>query len=362
MNKTAWQIYEERTPEDALLEILGNTTIAVTNVAPYEVCSEGDMVFALNQKALDHALTNGASLIVVPKKLNLPDLSRNKNIAIILSANIGVSHARLKQRYVAPDYSLTGWEAIHPSAIIHDSVQLPTDIRVGPNVVIEKGVIIESNCVLMANVVVQHGAVIGANSVIHTGTTIGWNCKIGKDCIILSNSVIGGEGFGYSQDQHFNHHHIPHTGNVIIGDRVQVGCNCTFDRGTYLSTTIGDGCIFDNQCHVAHNVQIGENCILVAGFVCGGSSIIGNRVVASGGTMIKDHVTICDNTYLVHRAGVIKDIKEPGVYAGAPVLPMKDYVKSNAIYRELGDLRKMVLDLKKELAKETNRTNNNSDS
>lgn len=349
MNKTALQIYEERSPVDALLEIQGNETVVIMNVAPYEVCTAGDMVFALNQKALDHALANGASLIVVPKNLKLPDLSTTQDIAIILSANIGVSHARLKQKYADHDYSLTGWEMIHPSAIIHESVILPATIRIGPNVVIEKGVRIGENCILMANVVIEHDAVVGDNTIIHTGTTIGWNCEIGKECIILSNSVIGGEGFGYSQDQHFNHHHIPHTGNVILGDRVQVGCNCTFDRGTYLSTTIGNGCIFDNQCHVAHNVQIGENCILVAGFVCGGSSIIGNRVVASGGTMIKDHVSICDNTYLVHRAGVIKDIKEPGVYAGAPVLPMKDYVKSNAIYRELGDLRKMVLDLKKEL-------------
>lgn len=349
MNKTALQIYEESIPEDALLEIKGNTTVAITNVAPYESGTKGDMVFALNQEALDQALENGASLIVIPKKIPTPKLSQKNDLAIISSANIGVSHARLKQKYANHDYSLTGWEAIHSSVIIHESVVLPTTVRIGPNVVIEKGVRIGENCVLMANVVIEHGAVIGDNTIIHTGTTIGWNCEIGKECIILSNSVIGGEGFGYSQDQHFNHHHIPHTGNVIIGDRVQVGCNCTFDRGTYLSTTIGDGCIFDNQCHVAHNAQIGENCILVAGFFCGGSTTLGNRVVASGGTMIKDHVSICDNTYLVHRAGVIKDIKEPGVYAGAPVLPMKDYVKSNAIYRELGDLRKMVLDLKKEL-------------
>jgi len=309
------------------------------------------MVFALNQKAFDQALGNGASLIIIPQKMPIPNFYQNKDLAIISSANIGVSHARLKQKYSNHDYSQTGWEAVHPSAIIHESVQLPSTIRIGPNVVIEKGVRLGEDCVLMANVVIQYGAILGNNTIIHTGTVIGWNCEIGNDCIILSNTVIGGEGFGYAQDQHFNHHHIPHTGNVIIGNSVQVGCNCTFDRGTYLATTIGNGCIFDNQCHVAHNVQIGEHCILVAGFFCGGSSILGNRVVASGGTMIKDHVSICDGTYLVHRAGVIKDIKEPGVYAGAPVLPMKDYIKNNAIYRELGDLRKMVLDLKKELKK-----------
>jgi len=68
--------------------------------------------------------------------------------------------------------------------------------------------------------------------------------------------------------------------------------------------------------------------------------------------MIKDHVEICDNTYLVHRAGVIENITKPGMYAGSPVLPMQDYVKSNAIYRELGELRKMVLELTKKLEKQ----------
>ncbi len=123
-------------------------------------------------------------------------------------------------------------------------------------------------------------------------------------------------------------------------------CN-TIDRGTYGPTTIGNGCIFDNMCHVAHNVSIGENCIIISGFLCAGSTTLGNRVVASGGTMIKDHVNICDDTYLVHRAGVIKDITAPGMYAGSPVLPMKEYVKNNAIYSRLSELRQQVKDLSK---------------
>lgn len=349
MYKTAKQIYEERTPEDALLKIHGDTQVTITNIAPYEACSKGDVVFAIDQKTLNQALTSGASLIIIPKELPLPDFSKHKDLAIISSTNIGVSHARIKQKYAGHDYSRSGWEMIHPSAIIHEDVQLPATIRIGPNVVIEKGVRLGTHCVLMANVVLQHGAVLGNNTIIHAGTIIGRNCEIGNDCVIQSNAVIGGEGFGFAQDQHFNHHHIPHTGKVVVGDRVHIGCNCTFDRGTYMATTIGNGCIFDNQCHVGHNVQIGENCIIVAGFYCGGSSTLGNRVVVSGGAMIKDHVTICDGAYLVHRAGVIKDIKEPGIYAGAPVLPMKNYLKSNAVYRDLGDLRKMVLDLKNEL-------------
>ena len=349
MQKTATQIFQEASEQDALFDLLGNADTIVQQLAPYESGTKGDMVFAPNQTAFETAFKNGASLIVIPKKVQLPKDEALANIAVIRSHNVGVSHARLKQKYGEHDYGESGWPSIHPSAIIHESVVIPKGTRIGPNVVIEKNVTLGVDCFLMTNVVIEHGATIGDRVTIHPGTIVGWECSIGNDCLLLSNSVIGGEGFGYAQDQHFNHHRIPHTGKVVIGNRVTIGCVNTIDRGTYGATTIGNGCIFDNLCHVAHNVTIGENCIIISGFLCAGSSVLGNRVVASGGTMIKDHVTICDNTYLLHRAGVIKNITKPGMYAGSPVLPMMDYVKSNAIYAELGALRKTVLDLVKRL-------------
>jgi len=163
--------------------------------------------------------------------------------------------------------------------------------------------------------------------------------------MILSNSVIGGEGFGFSQDQYFNHHRIPQTGKVVLGKNVTIGAINTIDRGTYGATTIGDGTIIDNMCHIAHNVKIGNNCIILSGFLCAGSCTIGDRVVASGGTILKDHVNICSDVYLMHRAGVVKDIKKPGMYAGSPVLKMADYVKSNAIYAKLDEMRQKIREL-----------------
>jgi len=296
MQITAQQIFDNSIPADELDQLLGNKAAMIQNIAAFETGKSGDLVFAPNQSALSTALKNKVSLIILPKKLTQFIPSSTGETAFILSNNIGVSHARLKQKYGDHDYTQSGWETIHP------------------------------------------------------GTIIGWGCEIGDNCLILSNSVIGGEGFGYAQDQYFNHHRIPQTGNVVIGNKVTIGALNTIDRGTYGPTIIGNGCIFDNMCHVAHNVKLGENCIILSGFLCAGSSILGNRVVASGGTMIKDHVEICDNTYLVHRAGVINNITKPGIYAGSPVLHMQDYVKSNAIYRELGELRKMVLELSKKLA------------
>ncbi|MFK7979449.1 MAG: UDP-3-O-(3-hydroxymyristoyl)glucosamine N-acyltransferase [Saprospiraceae bacterium] len=351
MQITAQQIFEDRTPKDELAQLLGNKAAIIENIAAFESGKSGDLVFAPNQSAVTTALKNKVALIVLPKKLAQFIPPNTSKTAFILSNNIGVSHARLKQKYADHDYTKSGWETIHPSAIIHESVTIPKGTNIGPNVVIEKGVTLGKDCRIMANVVLEHGAKIGNNVTIHPGTIIGWDCEIGDNCLFLSNSVIGGEGFGYAQDQYFNHHRIPQTGKVIIGNKVTIGALNTIDRGTYGPTIIGNGCIFDNMCHVAHNVKLGENCIILSGFLCAGSSILGNRVVASGGTMIKDHVEICDNTYLVHRAGVIKNITKPGVYAGSPVLPMQEYVKSNAIYRELGELRKMVLELTEKLAK-----------
>ena len=342
MNKTSLQIFEECGEAYGLVEMVGNKELLIHSIASFEKGGPHTMIFAPNQKAFETAHSNNTSLIVIPNKLAVAKNISLANMAIIKSANISVSHARIKQKYADHDFSKSGWTNIHPSAIIHESVHLPKEIRIGPNVVIEQGVTIGERCHILANVVIEHDASIGTDVTIHPGTIIGWNCKIGNHCLILSNSAIGSEGFGYAQDQYFNHHRIPQTGNVLIGNKVTIGALNTIDRGTYGPTTIGDGCIFDNQCHVAHNVTIGKQCIILSGFLCAGSSTLGDRVVASGGTMIKDHVSICSDVYLMHRAGVIKDISTPGMYAGSPVLPISDYVKSNAIYADLGALRREI--------------------
>jgi UDP-3-O-[3-hydroxymyristoyl] glucosamine N-acyltransferase len=129
---------------------------------------------------------------------------------------------------------------------------------------------------------------------------------------------------------------------VVIEDRVRLGANCCIDRAAYKTTRIGAGTKLDNLCHVAHNVQIGEDCLLTSMLCVAGSSIIGNRVVTSGQTGILDHVKVCDDAVLVHRAGVTKDLDTPGVYAGLPLQPLADYLKNMAILKNLSELKKKL--------------------
>ena len=347
MDLTAKELYDQYGKEGVLLELKGNLKVKIKNIAGFSNGKKGDLIFVPDEKALEIAIKGNCSAMVIDKKLAELSSKISNEIAIFISANIALSHAKIKLKYSDHDYGQSGWERIHSSSVIHQSVEIPSSTTIGPNVVIEKGAIIGENCNIMANVVIEHNAIIGNNVRIHPSTIIGWDCKIGNDCLILSNSVIGSEGFGYSQDQFFNHHRIPQTGNVVIGNKVTIGANNTIDRGTYGPTTIGEGTIFDNICHTAHNVTIGKNCIILSGWLCAGSTTIGDRVVASGGAIIRDHISICDDVYLVHRAGVLFDIKEKGMYAGTPTLKMQDYKENLKIAQNLKSLATDIERLKK---------------
>jgi len=345
MEIQAKDVFKKYGESSYLLALNGNDAAIIKGMNSYDSGGVEDLVVIPNKKAFEKLNGKVFAAIVIPKDLVEHTSGIPESTAIFVSSAIDLSHALLKQKLGDHDYSAAGWERIHPSAIIHESVKIPTSTTIGPKVVIEKGVIIGEHCRIMTNVVIEHYAVIGNDVQIHPGTIIGWECEIGDHCMILSNSVIGGEGFGFSQDQYFNHHRIPQTVKVVLGKNVTIGAINTIDRGTYGATTIGDGTIIDNMCHIAHNVKIGNNCIILSGFLCAGSCTIGDRVVASGGTILKDHVNICSDVYLMHRAGVVKDIKKPGMYAGSPVLKMADYVKSNAIYAKLDEMRQKIREL-----------------
>ncbi|MBL4754883.1 MAG: UDP-3-O-(3-hydroxymyristoyl)glucosamine N-acyltransferase [Flavobacteriales bacterium] len=350
MKKTAAEIYSECGEAFTLIAIAGKQDVTVTAMVAWEAAMGGDMVVVPDEDALNKVLATGVSLIVVPVGLEGKCADVMDKTAVITSNNPNLAHALLKQKYGDYDYTITGWDKVHASAIIHKTAEIASDVLIGPGVVVSEGVKIGKGCNIMANVVIERNAVIGEHVRIHPSAIVGWGSIIGNHCLILSQAILGSEGYGYAQDQKFNHYRIPQTGNVILGERVTIGASNTIDRGTHGPTMIGNGTIMDNLCHVAHNVKIGENCAIIAGFLCAGSTTLGDRVVASGGTMIKDHLNICGDTIFVHRAGIIKDVTEPGTYAGSPILPMKDYVVSNAIYGDLGSIRRQLMELEDKLS------------
>ncbi len=322
---------------------------AIIRFAPIDDCSNGDLVFVDNAKYLPLLLERKPAAVITSAAI-AAELGEDTGIAILLAQNIRLATALVKQAYDDRDFYRTEWPRIHPSAVVHDSVHIPDSAVVGPGVVVGANVVLGYGVVLMANAVVEHDASIGEGSVLHPGCVVSHGCEIGAHVMLKAGCVIGSEGFGFAQDEKRRNYRIPHTGKVIIEDRVVIGANTTIDRATYGATIIRSGVIIDALCHIGHNVEIGSDCILCAHTGISGSSKFGQRVIASGQTGVLDHVIVASDSVLLHRAGVNRSIKEPGMYAGGPTQPLQNYLKNIAIMPKLAEMWSRLKKLEKKVA------------
>ena len=333
---------------DKILDAMTGADALVTGIAPIEACGPGDMVFIEKAQWLETVLAARPAAVVTNPEL-AKQIDESTPVAVLVSSNVRVAHALLRQAYVDRDLYNTEWPQIHPTAVIHESVEVPIDAVVGPGAILGRNVQLGESAVVMANAVIEDNARIGAESVIHPNVVVGYNCEIGHRCIIKSGCVIGMEGFGFAQDSKGKSHRIPQLGKVVIENDVLLGANNTVDRATYGETRIRSGVKTDALCHIAHNTEIDEDVIIVAQTGIAGSCYIGKRVMISGQAAISDHVKIADDVVLLQRAGVISDIDEPGMYAGHPLQPLRQYFKNSALLTKLTNLKKQVSKIEKAL-------------
>lgn len=316
---------------DAISELIieqPNSISEFSRVSPIENYDANSLIFitttqqsAVIQKALP-------AVVVTCEEVACALVDELNSTCVISVNNVRLAQALVKAHFDDLDVRDDEWPNIHPSAVIHTSATIGNDVRVGPNVVIGKQCIIGDNTVIRSNSVIERNVTIGTNCVIHSLVNINQACTIGNRVILRPGVIIGNEGFGFAKDDNGHYHRIPHTGTVEIQDDVQVGSNSNIDRGTYGKTLIQRGVKMDAFCHVAHNVNVGEDTLLVAQCGVAGSSNIGKNVVLSGQSAISDHCNIAEGVVLVHRGGVTEDITEPGMWAGTPAKPMKEYVRN----------------------------------
>jgi UDP-3-O-[3-hydroxymyristoyl] glucosamine N-acyltransferase len=140
--------------------------------------------------------------------------------------------------------------------------------------------------------------------------------KVGKNVNIYED-VKFIEGFGYTWDGN-RWLHIPHTGNIIIGDEVEIHPYTTIQRATVDSTIIGDGTKIDAHVHYGHNVKCGKNCIITAHTTICGSVMIGDNVWIGPGSCIRDWIKVGKNCIIGMGSVVTKDIPDGQVWAGVP--------------------------------------------
>lgn len=236
---------------------------------------------------------------------------------------------------------------IHPSALVDASATVAASASIGPGVVVAANAVIGEHVVLGAHTVVGERSRIGDGGWLAPRVTLYHDVVIGERVVIQSGAVIGGEGFGFAQQQG-QWHKIAQIGGVSIGNDVEIGANTTIDRGALDDTRIGNGVKLDNQIMIAHNVEIGDNTAMAACVGISGSTKIGRNCMLAGGVGLVGHIELCDNVFVTGMTMVTHSITEPGAYSsGTAMQPAGDWKKNAVRFRQLDDLARRVKGLEK---------------
>ncbi len=263
-----------------------------------------------------------------------PDLA----IPQIVVDNPMLAFARVAQRFFVQT---------PPPRGIADPVMQGIDVRIGsdpsiwPFVTLGDRVTIGNRVTLYPGVFVGSDSTIGDDCVLHPNVVVGEGCSVGARVIVHSGTVIGADGFGYVQYQG-RHHKIPQLGDVIIEDDVELGANVTIDRATLGHTLVKQGTKVDNLVQIAHNVTVGEHCILVAQVGIAGSTTIGRYVMIGGQAGLADHLTIGDQVMIAAKSGVNRSIEANQIVGGILAMPREKALRIQSGIFQLPETRETV--------------------
>jgi UDP-3-O-[3-hydroxymyristoyl] glucosamine N-acyltransferase len=319
-------------------ELNGSPELVVTGAAGLDEAGPSDVSFLANPKYADKLAETRAGLLFITEKTPVSGKSTIK------VKNPQLAFAKVLE-LIAPEINPPEKPGIHPTAVVSKNARIGKDVFVGPFAVIEDGASVGSGTAIRAHCFIGRKSTIGSSSLIYPNVTIRENVAIGDRAVIHSGTVIGSDGFGFVAEGK-SHHKIPQLGGVEIGNDVEIGANCTIDRATFDKTRIGDGTKFDNLVHIAHNVQIGRNCLIAGQTGIAGSVKIGDNVVFGGQSGSTGHVTIGNNAIIAGRGAVINDIPEGQIVSGYPARPHREAMKIEAIIHKLPELYERLKKLK----------------
>ncbi len=260
----------------------------------------------------------------------------------ILVANPTLAMATILERFAPPVPRPA--EGVHPAAYVAPTARLGRDVAIGPNAVVADGARIGDRTVLHAGSFVGADTVIGRDCELWPGVVVRERCVIGNQVTIHPNTTIGADGFGYvfADGRHVK---IPQVGTVEIEDEVEIGANCAVDRAKFGVTRIGCGTKIDNLVQVAHNVQIGPHCLIVAQCGIAGSARLGRGVVLGGQVGVRDHIVLHDGAQSAACACISKDVPSGTTVIGVPAVEQEQFIRERAKLRRLPQLAEQVKEL-----------------
>ena len=336
------------------VDLDGDSSLSLMGLAPLDIAHHQQISFLVNPIYRQQALLSQAGVLI----LNQSDYTFVKEASehtksYLISPNPYALFARIGQFFEKLNLSPIP-SGIHPMADVHPSAVIPQSCTIGPFCSIGSGVILGEKVHLVSHVKLGVNVQIGSETTIHPMTVIYDQCQIGKRCILHGGVVIGSDGFGFAPDfsaQGGEWVKIPQTGRVIIGNDVECGASMTVDRGAMADTIIGDGCKFDNQVQIGHNVKVGAHTVMAGCSGIAGSTEVGTLCVIGGYTNFSGHLKIADRTTVSGGTSITKSIKEPGGHYTSvfPFTSHSQWEKNAAIIRGIDKLRQQIKDLTKKV-------------
>lgn len=295
-------------------ELAGKADLEIRGVSPIEAAGVGDLVFVLEDKFLAPALSSKASAVIASLS------SKIGGKPGILVKNPRLAMAQLLPLFAPKPKRKPG---IHKTAVVSDSAKIGQRVTISPFVYIGSNV------------------EIGDDTIIHPSVTIYDNVKIGKRVVIHAGARIGVDGFGFvwHEDKYAK---LPQLGSVVIEDDVEIYANTCVARATLGATRIGAGTKIDNLTHIAHNCDIGKNCAITALVGFAGSVTLKDHVSVGGMAGFNGHITVGENTVVMAKTGVTKDIPANSVVSGFPAINHREDLEIKASLRKLPELIKKL--------------------
>ena len=331
--------------------VIEGSDVEITGAAGLDEAREGHVTFLANPRYTPRVNTTLASAIYLGQEVRT-----DKQIAILRVQDPYLAYTRAL-RIFYPENPVEPF--IDPTAVINPTARVATSVSIGAGVAIGPNVEIGERVLIHPNATIYEDVTIGEDSVIHSGVAVRERTVIGKRVVIHNNAVIGCDGFGYAKDEEKRWLKIPQAGRVVLEDDVEVGAGTTIDRASVGESRIGRGSKLDNLVQIGHSCTVGEDSLLCAQVGLAGSSHIGNRVILAGQAGVAGHLRIGDDVVLTAKSATSHDIPPGKIISGIPAFDNRDWLRSTAAFRRLGDMQRTVRELERRV-KELESTNDAS--
>ena len=308
--------------------IQGDPAVDLTGVAPLERATGSDLSFLSNPKYRDAALASGAGAVLASSADDLPGRT------VLVCADPYAAFAKVLRHWYPPREHPPG---VHPSAVVEPGASVHPSAFVGPCAVVGRATQVGEGSQVDAGCVVGRNCTIGRGCHLYPHVVLYDDTELGDRVILHSGVVLGSDGFGYAQEGG-RHLKIPQVGRVVVEDDVEIGANSTVDRGALEATRIGTGTKIDNLVMVAHNVQVGPHCILVAQSGISGSTRLGHHVIIAGQSGAVGHIRIGDGVRVGAKSAVTHDLPDGAFVTGHPAQDHRHWLKERALSGRLEEL------------------------